>query len=76
MLPVWVGEGIKSSKYLILRNATKAIANAEKEEEATSKANNIEVMKEICETYVQQTAIPRVTSLEAGQTTGVIKLKL
>jgi hypothetical protein len=66
MLPVWVGEGIKSSKYLI-RNATIAMANAEKEEEATSKANNIEVMKEICETYVQQTVIPRVTSLEAGQ---------
>ncbi len=41
---------IKSSKYLILRNATKALANAEKEEEATSKVNNIEVMKEICET--------------------------
>ncbi len=67
LIPVWVGEGIKTSKYAILRNSSTAIENAKKEEENGNKATTSEAIIQICENFCQQAVFPRVASLEAGQ---------
>ncbi len=67
LIKLAIGEGIKTSKYALLRNAAVAIANAEKEEIASSKEEQSELIKEIVDQYAHEKLMPRVVKLEKSQ---------
>jgi hypothetical protein len=67
LLKLTIGEGIKTSQYALLRNASVAIANSEKEESIVSKDEQIGLIKEIVDNYTNEKLMPRVIRLEANQ---------
>jgi len=68
LIPMLVGEGIKSNKFAILRNAAIAMANAEKEDSETSSLDKVEAIRDICIATINENMLPRISSLENGQT--------
>jgi len=67
LINLTVGEGIKSSKYALLRNAAVAIVNAEKEDSNNTKEEQKEMLKEMVGNYAQENILPRLGRLEVGQ---------
>ena len=67
LIHLTIGEGIKSSKYALLRNPAVAIANAEKEDANCNKEEQKELLKEMVDNYAQENILPRVGRLEVIQ---------
>jgi hypothetical protein len=61
LLPILLGEGIKETKYHILRNYAIAVENVSNKSDGKL---YLDTLNEIVETYVSEKVIPRISKLE------------